>query len=494
MIRRPPRSTQSRSSAASDVYKRQVHGDKQKTRIFKEEPMKGTVTAIVLLVAFTVLTEAVNNYNDLKNNFKFEEKVKLDNFPNKQSHSIYSGYIKVRDSGSSLFYHLYTPLKGNDLSDTAPLIIFFEGVTGAGVSTILHPVTPYFASKKEGREGASIEERSMNWNQNHFILLIDQPLGTGYSVVAGDDKVKSASENAKDLTKFFTRFFEIYPNFLQGRIFLFGSGAAGHLIPKLYDNFTTQGWKVAGVGLNAPWIDPYHQLNFDEAAYATGLYDAVARDSIRQRIIEEKIDLLNNARDNASINIQYILAQTQLLGQGIDPYSWNRHSNPKYQGSDFGNASARQIWGASEAGKKAYNVPSGIQFKESDPDVYLAYLSDWTKFHTDIFNHILTNSKLLLWTGVYDLVHNPGGLNNWIRSLNIIGKEWATSRRQPLSFLNNVVGNVKVAGNLWFAVIYEAGAYLEDQGAAIESLLTDFIRGRRNFMSHFTDSRSVQVC
>eukprot|EP01015_Nassula_variabilis_P024847 TRINITY_DN4789_c0_g1_i16.p2 TRINITY_DN4789_c0_g1~~TRINITY_DN4789_c0_g1_i16.p2 ORF type:complete len:115 (+),score=73.47 TRINITY_DN4789_c0_g1_i16:1-345(+) len=26
-IRRPPRSTQSRSSAASDVYKRQVHGD-----------------------------------------------------------------------------------------------------------------------------------------------------------------------------------------------------------------------------------------------------------------------------------------------------------------------------------------------------------------------------------------------------------------------------------------------------------------------------------
>eukprot|EP00826_Nyctotherus_ovalis_P036441 TRINITY_DN322_c0_g2_i8.p1 TRINITY_DN322_c0_g2~~TRINITY_DN322_c0_g2_i8.p1 ORF type:complete len:105 (-),score=5.18 TRINITY_DN322_c0_g2_i8:39-329(-) len=26
MIRRPPRSTQSRSSAASDVYKRQVHG------------------------------------------------------------------------------------------------------------------------------------------------------------------------------------------------------------------------------------------------------------------------------------------------------------------------------------------------------------------------------------------------------------------------------------------------------------------------------------
>eukprot|EP01016_Furgasonia_blochmanni_P036405 TRINITY_DN4156_c0_g1_i3.p1 TRINITY_DN4156_c0_g1~~TRINITY_DN4156_c0_g1_i3.p1 ORF type:complete len:110 (+),score=40.33 TRINITY_DN4156_c0_g1_i3:3-332(+) len=27
MIRRPPRSTQSRSSAASDVYKRQVHGN-----------------------------------------------------------------------------------------------------------------------------------------------------------------------------------------------------------------------------------------------------------------------------------------------------------------------------------------------------------------------------------------------------------------------------------------------------------------------------------
>src|SRR5450756_2358457 len=34
MIRRPPRSTQSRSSAASDVYKRQVYGDGHQTRDF----------------------------------------------------------------------------------------------------------------------------------------------------------------------------------------------------------------------------------------------------------------------------------------------------------------------------------------------------------------------------------------------------------------------------------------------------------------------------
>src|SRR5680860_1797801 len=36
MIRRPPRSTQSRSSAASDVYKRESHHKKIEKRIFDE--------------------------------------------------------------------------------------------------------------------------------------------------------------------------------------------------------------------------------------------------------------------------------------------------------------------------------------------------------------------------------------------------------------------------------------------------------------------------
>ena len=37
MIRRPPRSTQSRSSAASDVYKRQMHGSRLKPCVLRIE-------------------------------------------------------------------------------------------------------------------------------------------------------------------------------------------------------------------------------------------------------------------------------------------------------------------------------------------------------------------------------------------------------------------------------------------------------------------------
>ena len=39
MIRRPPRSTQSRSSAASDVYKRQItHNDSLDARVYSQYP------------------------------------------------------------------------------------------------------------------------------------------------------------------------------------------------------------------------------------------------------------------------------------------------------------------------------------------------------------------------------------------------------------------------------------------------------------------------
>src|SRR5680860_860150 len=47
MIRRPPRSTQSRSSAASDVYKRQGSGD----RIFPEPSVEEGLAGIILVSA-----------------------------------------------------------------------------------------------------------------------------------------------------------------------------------------------------------------------------------------------------------------------------------------------------------------------------------------------------------------------------------------------------------------------------------------------------------
>src|SRR5450756_2519544 len=45
MIRRPPRSTQSRSSAASDVYKRQVVGNTIMMHIFAGLPVKNIATS-----------------------------------------------------------------------------------------------------------------------------------------------------------------------------------------------------------------------------------------------------------------------------------------------------------------------------------------------------------------------------------------------------------------------------------------------------------------
>ena len=55
MIRRPPRSTQSRSSAASDVYKRQVMGERGRLRRFAPLLVHASIFLILLAsaLAFT---------------------------------------------------------------------------------------------------------------------------------------------------------------------------------------------------------------------------------------------------------------------------------------------------------------------------------------------------------------------------------------------------------------------------------------------------------
>src|SRR5450756_1789349 len=48
MIRRPPRSTQSRSSAASDVYKRQVRNEPSYALGYQDNPAVGPVEGVLL--------------------------------------------------------------------------------------------------------------------------------------------------------------------------------------------------------------------------------------------------------------------------------------------------------------------------------------------------------------------------------------------------------------------------------------------------------------
>ena len=87
MIRRPPRSTQSRSSAASDVYKRQVLADGDSVVVIKDLKLKGSSGVVkagtkvknIRHVSYTHL-RAHETVLDLVCRLLLEKKNKKDNY------------------------------------------------------------------------------------------------------------------------------------------------------------------------------------------------------------------------------------------------------------------------------------------------------------------------------------------------------------------------------------------------------------------------------
>jgi len=72
------------------------------------------------------------------------------------------------------------------------------------------------------------------------LLLIEQPLGTGYSQLNNPNPIKSTEEAAVDFEAFLIRFFELYPSLKENPLFLVGQSYGGHWIPvfakRLMDN------------------------------------------------------------------------------------------------------------------------------------------------------------------------------------------------------------------------------------------------------------------
>lgn len=78
------------------------------------------------------------------------------------------------------------------------------------------------------------------WNANSHMLFIDQPVGTGYSLLnSTDDLVQSATEAAENFYYALQQFYAVsetpcnFDNLKKNPLFIFGESFAGHYIPAI---------------------------------------------------------------------------------------------------------------------------------------------------------------------------------------------------------------------------------------------------------------------
>lgn len=168
-------------------------------------------------------------------------------------------------SQSNIFYWLFEPR--NAPKETAPVVIFLDGGPGCSTTYSLFdfigplyvenykfdPKTQTFVGKKEA------DVRTNAWNDKSYLLIIDQPVGMGFSQVGSYEEVsKDAEDIRNNFLLFLNAFFDKHSD-LQGRdLFVTGHSYAGHYIPYTVTKLLESGFNKAtikGISIGNPYVN-----------------------------------------------------------------------------------------------------------------------------------------------------------------------------------------------------------------------------------------------
>ncbi|GAX77585.1 hypothetical protein CEUSTIGMA_g5029.t1 [Chlamydomonas eustigma] len=141
----------------------------------------------------------------------------------------FSGYLKVDEMGSELYY-AYWEAGEKAISGETPIVLWLQGGPGCA-STFggFYELGPYQLNK-----GLGLVNNSGSWARNNGLLLIDQPLGTGYSQPALNDSIPTDELGmAHHLFTALQEFFLKHSGLSARPLFITGESYGGKYVPSI---------------------------------------------------------------------------------------------------------------------------------------------------------------------------------------------------------------------------------------------------------------------
>lgn len=141
-----------------------------------------------------------------------------------------------------------------------PLIIWLTG--GPGCSSELAVFIengPY----KLDHAGENLSLNPYSWHKAGNLLYVDNPIGTGYSVVGHGDKFDTSEDQvAEQFHTFLKGFLKDHEHFEDRDFYITGESYAGHYIPAISQKLVHSNdikLKFKGVAIGNGWVDPVRQ-------------------------------------------------------------------------------------------------------------------------------------------------------------------------------------------------------------------------------------------
>ena len=186
-----------------------------------------------------------------------------------------AGYLPVSEARDAHVYVWFVDQA--DARPDAPVVVWLNGGPGSSSFLGLFAENGPYKIQVDG----SLADNPFSWHTAAAYLMIDQPAGTGLSVVESPAAWARTEQEATDQLLYALQIMlDEVPGLRSRDLYLFGESFAGVYIPMLATAILASndagGPPVAlkGIGIGDGWVDPeLQQQTYGQFAYAHGLLD-----------------------------------------------------------------------------------------------------------------------------------------------------------------------------------------------------------------------------
>jgi carboxypeptidase C (cathepsin A) len=392
----------------------------------------------------------------------------------------FSGHLTVDEAcGDNLFFWFFESRRA---PKTDPVVVWLNG--GPGSSSMLGLFAengPYKIN-----DDLTLSDNPSSWHRVANLLVVEQPAGTGLSFVEkkGDRKcyTKTEEQATAQLLEGLHEFFDLYPDYADAELYVFGESFAGRYIPMLAHAILAEGRadrrsiKLAGIGIGDGWVAPLIQeATYRDYAYAHGLIDLAQRDEVDRLYVA--CELAVTASEPVSS------AESDKICNKIEEYivkvSGGANVYDIRQTGEYAFPNIARYLDQADV-RAALHVSPDVGPWHDTSDIVASILERGEQDSSaPLFPALFERIRVLIYNGIYDMDCNFMGTDAWLSSL-----AWPDAARfnrmarTPWFEGGRLLGHARAVGNLTQVLVNGAGHLVPmDQPETALCMLDTFLRG-----------------
>lgn len=392
----------------------------------------------------------------------------------------YAGHLDVDTAcGDNLFFWFFESARS---PSEDPVVIWLNG--GPGSSSMMGLFAengPY-----KIRDDLTLEDNPCSWHLASNLLVIDQPAGTGLSFVEKKEDrgcyAKTEAQATAQLLLGLQRFYELYPQFADNPLYVFGESFAGRYIPMLAQAILASnrdhGKRIhlAGIGVGDGWVAPLIQeATYGDYAYAHGLIDKAQKQRVDELYSACEV-AVNASGPPASAESDKICNKIEQyiveVSGGTNVYDVRRTGEYTFP--------LIKKYLDQESVRAALHVSPEVGPWQGTSDIVAGILERGEQDScANLFPELFESIRVLIYNGIYDMDCNFMGTDAWLSSIEWPGSDaFHAAPRTPWVVDGQLLGRTRAAGNVTQVLVNGAGHLVPmDQPESALLMLQTFLAG-----------------